>query len=86
MTILAKKKKKKLPKDSVIVKAWVDMIMAGVYKFNEAPNLADLRERVQEDVVKIWVGYIVAEEYTLEDVPEDDNLRGLVEEALKNIE
>ncbi len=35
-------------KDSMIVKTWVSLVMAGTYKVDQVPDLFNLREVVQE--------------------------------------
>lgn len=35
-------------KDSVIVKTWVSLVMAGTYTVDQVPNLFNLRTVVQE--------------------------------------
>lgn len=35
-------------KDSVIVKSWVALILAGTYTIDDVPNIGNLREVVQE--------------------------------------
>lgn len=35
-------------KNSVIVKSWVALILAGTYTIDDAPNISNLREVVQE--------------------------------------
>lgn len=35
-------------KDSMIVKTWVSLVMAGTYKVDQVPNLFNLRTVVQE--------------------------------------
>lgn len=77
--------KKTLPKNSRLVKIWVELIMDGDYKFNESPYFKDLHERVADDVVKIWVARILSEEYALENVPEDGGLRNLVKSEIEKL-
>lgn len=35
-------------KDSMIVKTWVSLVMAGTYKVDQVPDLFNLQEVVQE--------------------------------------
>lgn len=35
-------------KDSMIVKTWVSLVMAGAYEVDQVPNLFNLRDVVQE--------------------------------------
>lgn len=35
-------------KDSIIVKTWVSLILAGTYTIDDVPNIGNLREVVQE--------------------------------------
>lgn len=35
-------------KDSGLVKVWVSLILAGVYTFEDVPNLSNLREVVKQ--------------------------------------
>ena len=38
----------KFTKDSVIVKSWVALILAGTYTIDDVPNIGNLKEVVQE--------------------------------------
>lgn len=38
----------KFNKDSIIVKTWVALILAGTYTIDDVPNISNLREVVQE--------------------------------------
>ena len=38
----------KFNKDSIIVKSWVALILAGTYTIDDVPNISNLREVVQE--------------------------------------
>lgn len=38
----------KFNKDSIIVKTWVVLILAGTYTIDDVPNIGNLREVVQE--------------------------------------
>lgn len=45
----------KFEKESIIVKSWVSLIMAGTYKLEEVPNLFNLKNIVTEVIKELTV-------------------------------
>lgn len=43
-------------KDSGLVKVWVSLILAGVYTYDDVPNLSNLREVVKQVLEEL--GYV----------------------------
>lgn len=46
--------------DSVLVRVWFGVVMAGTYKFSQVPNLSNLKEEVGKKLVEI--GYDIENE------------------------
>ncbi len=43
----------KFDRNSMVVKAWVTMIMTGVYKIDQVPTLFGIREAVEEVIKEL---------------------------------
>lgn len=43
----------KFDRNSMVVKAWVTMVMTGVYKIDQAPALFGIREAVEEVIKEL---------------------------------